>query len=128
MESQQELNALYFNRNLMEELSWATHGVKNGYLSKYDARFIRWLCGAAYDKIDRLKKHELTSLYIRDKQSGVVRRIGDDQHDMLCIDSGKLFYHNLHNGEGCFLVVLNGDYEFVDNVDDHGYSADPREV
>ena len=67
-------------------------------------------------------------LYIRDKHSGKIHRIGDDKHDMLCItDSGKLFYHNLQNGDGCWLGTDCGSYEFVPNIDDHGFNCDPRE-
>lgn len=44
------------DRNLMEELSWGTYGIKGGYLRESHAEFLRWLCGAAYDEIKRLKE------------------------------------------------------------------------
>ena len=71
----------------------------------------------------------LTDLYIRDKSSGAVRRIGENQHDMLFItNNGVLEYHNLQNGDGCRLGEDNSGcgYDFVSNVDEHGYNCDPR--
>ena len=70
----------------------------------------------------------LTALYVRDKSTGIIRMVGDDMHDMLTIRDGKLYYHNLQNGDGCSLGGPDiGGYEFVENVDDHGYNCDPRE-
>lgn len=71
----------------------------------------------------------LIDLYIND--SGRIRRIGDNCHDMLTIDEdGRLRYHNLQNGDGCVLGEPRSDdelfYEFVSNVDDFGYNYDPR--
>ena len=70
----------------------------------------------------------LIDLYIMDKQTGDIWRIGDNKHDMLTItDDGQLRYHNLHNGDGCE-TGINGTgcgYEFVPNEDSHGYNADP---
>jgi len=133
----QELNEKYKGRDLQEELAWMWHhGFRMGYLSKADAEFARWLCGAAYNEIDRLKQenerlkgNRLTSLYVRDKESEKIRQIGNDMHDMLCIDeTGKLRYMNLQNGDGCTLGDGRGGYEFIPNIDDHGFNADPREV
>lgn len=75
----------------------------------------------------------LTDLYIRDKSSGRIHRIGDDQHDMLMIsEEGKLVYHHLQCGEGAILGDKENEryfgFEFVPNEDDHGYSCDPREI
>lgn len=69
-----------------------------------------------------------TDLYVKDRRTGRVFRVGDDPHDMLRIDGGKLHYENLQNGDGC---VLGEDrkgcgYEFVDNTDENGFNADPR--
>lgn len=70
----------------------------------------------------------LIDLYVRDKHSGRIHRIGDDMHDMLTIsDDGQLHYQNLQNGDGCHTGSDMGGYEFVPNQDDHGYNADPRE-
>ena len=70
----------------------------------------------------------LTDLYIKDKQTGKIRRVGDDQHDMLTVYNGKLHYFHLQCGDGCVLDDTNmGGFEFVENVDDHGYNCDPRE-
>lgn len=72
----------------------------------------------------------LISIYVRDKQSERIHRVGDDQHDQLVIGGdGHLHYLNLHNGDGC-TTGERGEgygYEFVPNVDDNGYNCDPRE-
>lgn len=68
------------------------------------------------------------NLYVRDKDIDVIRRIGDDPHDMLTInDKGQLCYHNLQNGGGCRTGEEPQDwYEFVPNMDEYGYNTDPR--
>ena len=50
-------------------------------------------------------------MYIKDLQTGVVRKYGTSQHDALRIsDDGKeLIYENLQNGDGS-----HGDYRFCD--------------
>ena len=69
----------------------------------------------------------LTDIYIRDKESGYVRRVGDNKQDMLTItDDGELRYYNLQNGDGCRLGEDGGGYEFVPNEDRYGYNYDPR--
>lgn len=77
-----------------------------------------------------VRKSSLTDIYIRDKETGTIRRVGDDQHDQLVISGdGHLHYFNLHNGDGC----TTGDrgegygYEFVPNTDENGFNFDPRE-
>ena len=71
----------------------------------------------------------LINLYIRDKDLNVIRRIGDNPHDMLTInDEGQLCYCNLQNGGGCRTGEFPSDwYEFVCNEDMYGYNIDPRE-
>ena len=74
-----------------------------------------------------------TDIYVKDRDTGQIRRVGDDRHDMLMINErGQLFYHNLQNGEGCW--IGNDDFEddgsgfaFVINEDENGYACDPRE-
>lgn len=78
--------------------------------------------------IEALQRSGLIDLYIRDKDLNIVRRIGDNHHDMLLITrNGELEYHNLQNGGGCRTGEPSGGwYEFVPNEDDHGYNYDPR--
>ncbi len=45
------LNEKYKNRNLKEELEWASVHILPGYLNKRDAQFIRWLCAFALKEI-----------------------------------------------------------------------------
>ena len=91
-----------------------------------------------------------TNLYIRDKYSGRIHRIGDNRHDMLYVDEkGTVHYQNFQNGDGCAgyksvnretlkdkypdrgwkdreNVYVNG-YEFVPNMDEYGYPINPTE-
>lgn len=71
----------------------------------------------------------LIDIYIRDKDNGEIRRIGEDCHDMLMINKeGQLVYHNLQNGGGCRTGEKPMDwYEFVPNESKDGYNIDPRE-
>ena len=71
----------------------------------------------------------MIDIYIRDKDSGIVRRVGDNHHDMLTInDEGQLCYFNLQNGGGCRTGEEPQDwYEFVPNQDEYGDNIDPRE-
>ena len=44
----------------------------------------------------------LCDIYVRDKYSGTIHRVGDDVHDELWVDrNGTLFYNNMQNGDGC---------------------------
>ena len=68
----------------------------------------------------------LIDLYISD--GGKIRRIGDNQHDMLTIEDGELCYYNLQNGDGCRLGEDGEWYKFVENADEYGYNCDPRKT
>lgn len=90
----------------------------------------------------------MTDLWIRNKYSGAVHRIGDDPHDCLYVDDeGTVHYENLQCGDGCegyksvnreTLSDIHPDrdwgrradeftygYEFVPNTDDYGYPYNP---
>ena len=70
----------------------------------------------------------LIDIYVRDKETDKIHRVGDNSHDMLTItDANELCYHNLQNGDGCRTGDDCGGYEFVPNEDEYGYNADPRE-
>ena len=44
----------------------------------------------------------LCNIYVRDKYTGRIHRLGDDVHDELWVDrNGTLFYNNMQNGDGC---------------------------
>ena len=91
-----------------------------------------------------------TDLYIRDKYSGRIHRIGDDPHDCLIVDEkGTVHYNNLQNGDGCIAYKsvnrktiaekypdrdwgkradeLVYGYEFVPNEDEYGFPYNPME-
>lgn len=73
----------------------------------------------------------LTDIYVQDKVTGEVHRVGDNQHDMLTVDDyGQLKYTNLQNGEGCSTdtpsnFAWQDGYEFVPNEDYYGYNINP---
>ena len=75
-------------------------------------------------------KMGLTDIYVRDKYSGKIHRVGDNVHDELWVDeAGTLHYFNMQNGDGCAAYKsinedkdTNGEgykfgYEFVPVMD-----------
>ena len=90
----------------------------------------------------------LTNLWIRNKYSGEVHKIGSDPHDCLMVDEeGTIHYYNLQCGDGCIgyksvnKTTLSEEfpdtdwdkrkdefcygYEFVPNMNEYGYPIDP---
>ena len=90
----------------------------------------------------------MIDLWIRNKYTGHVHKIGDDPHDCLTVDEeGTVHYHNLQCGDGCVgYKSVNKQtiadeypdtewgeredeycygYEFVPNEDEYGYPCDP---
>ena len=60
----------------------------------------------------------LKDLYIMDKPSGEIHKIGTDIHDGLWVDgNGIVHYHNLQNGDGCD----GSGYENNKKMDMHFY-------
>ena len=72
---------------------------------------------AENDKASLLQDKRTTDLYIRDKISGRIHRIGDECHDALWVDvDGTVYYSNLQNGDGCAdhsRIDPNAGYEFM---------------
>lgn len=62
-------------------------------------------------------------MYIKDLQSGEVRKYGSNHHDSLCVsrDGTTLSYYNLQNGDGSRF----GDYRFCD---ENGLTPEEDEV
>lgn len=60
---------------------------------------------------------KMTDFFVRDKHTGRVHRVGDDQHDGIWVSSdGELHYMNLQNMDGCSGKSHEDDdygYEFV---------------
>lgn len=90
----------------------------------------------------------MIDLWIRDKYSGTIHKIGDDVHDCLMVDEeGTVRYYNLQCGDGCkgYKSVnretladkypdkewgwrakeYTSGYEFVPNTDEYGDPYDP---
>lgn len=42
----------------------------------------------------------LCDMYVIDRESGDIHKIGDDTHDSIVIMGGEVHYHNLQNGDG----------------------------
>lgn len=72
---------------------------------------------AEKDKASLLQDKRSTDLYIRDKDSGRIHRVGDECHDGLWVDvDGTVHYFNLQNGDGCSdnsRMDKNAGYEFM---------------
>lgn len=43
---------------------------------------------------------KLTDLYVLDKLTSEIHRIGSDTHDSLCVNGNQVCYYNLQNGDG----------------------------
>ncbi len=70
----------------------------------------------------------LCDIYVRDKYSGRIHRVGDDIHDSLWVDeNGTLFYHNMQNGDGCMGYHSVNQDKTVDNPNEYqfGYEFVP---
>ena len=64
----------------------------------------------------------LTDLYVIDKQSGKIHKIGDNRHDSFWVSSdGVLHYQNIQNMDGC----AGDGYK---NADGYGYAFLPQDV
>lgn len=72
---------------------------------------------AENDKASLLQDKRSIDLYIRDKDSGRIHRVGDKCHDALWVDvDGTVHYSNLQNGDGCAdhsQIDPNAGYEFM---------------
>lgn len=72
---------------------------------------------AEHDKASLLQDKRSIDLYIRDKDSGRIHRVGDECHDALWVDvDGTVHYSNLQNGDGCAdhsQIDPNAGYEFM---------------
>ena len=72
---------------------------------------------AENDKASLLQDKRSTDLYIRDKESGRIHKVGDECHDALWVDvDGTVHYSNLQNGDGCAdysQIDPNAGYEFM---------------
>ncbi len=58
MKSTSELLEKYKNRNLKEELLWAAHYTRKGYMSDEFEDYYRWLALAAYNRIKEFEAKE----------------------------------------------------------------------
>lgn len=54
-------------------------------------------------------------IYVRDKSTGVIHRVGDNIHDSLDVTAGQVSYYNLQNGCGTSSYSEDAEYEFVDS-------------
>ena len=60
----------------------------------------------------------LIDIYVRDKYTGRIHRVGDDVHDSLWVDrNGTLLYHNMQNGDGCVGYKSVNQDKTVDDPD-----------
>lgn len=65
----------------------------------------------------------LTDLYVLDKESHCIHKLGDQAHDGLYVMNGEIRYYNLQNGDGggvrdedgCGYVILESDAGFLED-------------
>lgn len=59
----------------------------------------------------------LIDLYVKDRHTGLVHKVGTNKHDSLWVDSyGTVYYQNLQNGDGCGSASKTdkeAGYEFI---------------
>ncbi len=75
--------------------------------------------GHIYDEIkefinilkNKKPENELIELKVKDKTNGLIHVIGEDEHDCLLVENGKVKYYNLQNSESS---EDYSDYEFVE--------------
>lgn len=68
------------------------------------------------------KEWSNTDIFVRDKPTGIIHKVGTDQHDSLWVDSnGTVHFHNLQNGDGC------GANSILESVDESGYEFCPSD-
>lgn len=63
-----------------------------------------WALHKAVDAIKNMpdERPGMCDFYVRDKQSGLIHRVGSDKHDSIWVDgAGMLHYQNMQNGNGC---------------------------
>lgn len=64
----------------------------------------------------------LTDIYVKDRISGLIHKVGSDKHDSMWVDeNGTVHYFNLKSGDGCTGFESAHDkeagYEFVPSED-----------
>lgn len=62
-------------------------------------------------------------LYVLDKQSGRIHRIGDDRHDSLTVMDGEIHYHNMQNGDGGTVIDREGYGYLILPTDSGGFES-----
>lgn len=60
------------------------------------------------------------NIYVKNNLNGIIYRVGDDRHDSLIIEDGKLSYYNLQCGEG----TRFGGYSFCDKNGNTNFEND----
>lgn len=69
------------------------------------------------------------NIYVKNNLNGIIHRVGDDRHDSLIIEDGKLSYYNLQCGEGTrfggySFCDKNGNTDFENDCYDNYYPID----
>ena len=63
-----------------------------------------------------------TDIYVRNKYTGRIHRVGDDVHDSFWVDrNGTLLYHNMQNGDGCVGYHSVNQDKTVDNPEEYQF-------
>lgn len=78
---------------------------RRNYFKHSTIKYIGW--SRDFNRDDKT----LIDIYVRDKSTGEIHRVGDNRHDSLDVVNGKVLYYNLQNG--CGTPYL--EYEFVNS-------------
>jgi len=85
--------------NMEEILSHIKDGDLDRWLSNWRAEMVK-TADKIFEDVEEGTFH--TNIYVRDRYSGTVHRVGEDVHDRLSVDeNGTVHYENMQNGEGC---------------------------
>ncbi len=64
----------------------------------------------------------LIDIYVRNKYTGRIHRVGDDVHDSFWVDrNGTLLYHNMQNGDGCIGYHSVNQDKTVDDPEEYQF-------
>ena len=68
------------------------------------------------------KYYNTIDIFVRDKITGIIHKVGEDGHDSLWVDSdGTVHFHNLQNGDGC------GANSIIQDKESCGYEFCPSD-
>jgi hypothetical protein len=125
-----ELRHQHIEDELPEKERWGSGAYYNHELRLYE-RFLAELYAIRDEQAKEASRNTLCDLYVIDKTTNRIHRIGEDKHDSLVVyPDGCMRYYNLQDGEGggaenapragyCILTTIHGqlseEYGIIDD-------------